>query len=305
MNPNSLSSGSEKSTVALAGSKSHYDGVSEALKLVERQIETGIKGKKKILIKPNFVSTSNQLAATHVDAVRAVLDTVNKYHSGKIIIGEGPSFSSLKRALVNFDFLKLQKQYDVEFLDLNEDGTVEVEAAGAQQRSTRFNVSKTVVESDYRISVALPKTHDYVIATLTIKNVVVGSLVGGAYSHEKWKIHQGPKSMNLLLAGLAKAVMPELGVVDGFQGMEGRGPVSGDPVDLRVAAASVFPVSLDAVMCAVMGFDPLDIGYLYHLNDWGVGVADLNKIKVIGLPIEKAKRQFRPHPNTREMLKWK
>ena len=305
MNPNSLSPSSSKPIVALTESRGHYDGVSEALKLVERQIETGIEGKKKVLIKPNFVSTSNQLAATHVDAVRAVLDTVNKYHSGKIIIGEGPSFSSLRNGLVNFDYLKLQKQYDVEFVDLNDDDTVEVEAAGDQQRSTSFNVSKTVVESDYRISVALPKTHDYVIATLTIKNIVVGSLVGGAYSHEKWKIHQGPKSMNLYLAELAKTVMPSLGVVDGFQGMEGRGPVSGDPVDLRVAAVSVFPISLDAVMSAVMGVNPFDIGYLYHLNDWGVGIADLNKIEVIGLPIEKAKRQFRPHPNMREMLKWK
>lgn len=304
MTPNSSPYGSSKPTVALVESRSHYDGVHEALKLIENHIEVGIKGKKRVFVKPNFVSTSRQLAATHVDAVRAVLDTVNKFHSGKIIIGEGPSFSSLRNGLVNFDYLKLQKSYDVEFVDLNGDGTVEVEAAGAQ-RSTRFNVSKTVVESDYRISVALPKTHDCVIATLTIKNVVVGSLVGGAYSHEKWKIHRGPKDMNLYLAGLAKAVMPDLGVVDGFQGMEGSGPVSGDPVDLRVAAASVFPVSLDAVMSAVMGFNPLDIGYLYHLNSWGVGVAELDKVEVVGLPIKKVKRRFEPHPHYREMLKWK
>jgi len=288
----------------LAESRSHYDGASEALKLIENQIEAGVKGKKRVLIKPNFVSTSRQLAATHVDAVRAVLDAVNKYYSGKIIIGEGPSFSSLKKGLDNFDYLKLQSQYDVEFVDLNGDETVEIEATGAQ-RSTRFNVSKTVVESDYRISVALPKTHDCVITTLTIKNVVVGSLVGGMYSREKWKIHQGMKDMNLYMAGLAKAVMPHLGVVDGFQGMEGSGPVNGDPVDLRVAAASVFPVSLDAVMSTIMGFNPLDIGYLYHLNDWGVGVADLNKIEVVGLPIKKVKKQFKPHPHYREMLKWK
>jgi len=302
--PVSSPSGSSRPIVALAESRSHYDGVSEALRLIEGQIEAGIKGKKKVFIKPNFVSTSRQLAATHVDAVRAVLDVVNKYHSGKIIIGEGPSFSSLRKGLVNFDYLKLQSQYDVEFVDLNGDETVEVEAAGSQ-RSTRFNVSKTVVESDYRISVALPKTHDCVIATLTIKNVVVGSLVGGTFSHEKWKIHKGAKDMNLYIAALAKTVMPNLGVVDGFQGMEGSGPVSGDPVDLRVAAASVFPASLDAVMSAVMGFNPLDIGYLYHLNGWGVGVADLDRIKVVGLPVEKVKRQFEPHPHYREMLKWK
>jgi uncharacterized protein (DUF362 family) len=302
---NSVNPNSAKPIVALVESKSHYNGVFEALKLVENQIEEGLKGKKKILIKPNFVSVSNQLAATHVDAVRAVLDMVGKYCSGKIVIGEGPAFGGIKNALVNFDFLKLQKQYNIKFLDLNEDDSVEINVTGAQQQPTKFNVSKTVVESDYRISVALPKTHDNVITTLTIKNIVVGSLIGRAYTHEKWKIHQEPKAMNLYLAALAMKVMPNLGVIDGFQGMEGRGPVGGDPVDLRVAAASVFPVSLDAVMSVVMGFDPLDIGYLYHLNDWGVGIADLCGIEIAGLPVEKVKRKFKPHPDFFEMLKWK
>lgn len=137
-------------------------------------------------------------------------------------------------------------------------------------------MSKTLVESDYRISVALPKTHDFIIATLSIKNIVVGGLVKG----EKGKIHQGYKAINLNIARLAKHVMPHLGIIDGFVGMEGKGPVSGDPVNLRVAAASFHPVSLDAVMCRIMGFNPLDIGYLYYLDKWGMGVADLNKIEI-------------------------
>jgi len=294
-----------KPVVALAESKSHYDGVLEALKLVEPQIEEGLKGKRKILIKPNFVSVRRQLAATHVDAVRAVLDIINKYYSGKIVIGEGPAFSSLREGLVNFDYLKLQKFYNVEFVDLNGDDSVEIEVTGPQHWLSRFRVSKTVVESDYRISVAMPKTHDVVITTLTIKNMVVGSLVQRAGMNEKWKIHRGFRSMNHFLAALALKVMPHLGVVDGFQGMEGRGPVGGDPVDLRVAAASAFPVSLDAVMNVVMGFNPHDIGYLHHLNEWGAGIVDLSGIEVIGVPINKVTRKFKPHPEYREMLNWR
>jgi uncharacterized protein (DUF362 family) len=290
-----------KPTVALAESKSHYDGAFKALKLIEDQISEGINGKKKVLIKPNFVTVNWQLAAIHVDAVRAVLDIVSKYYSGRIIVGEGPAFAMLRTALINFDYLKLQKDYDVEFVDLNEDDSVEIEIERSQQGPLRFRVSKTIVESDYRISVALPKTHDFVIATLSIKNIVVGSLVG----REKWKIHQGYKAMNVNIAALAEKVMPNVGVIDGFQGMEGRGPGEGDAVDLRVAAASTFPVSLDAVMATVMGFNPQDVGYLYHLDEWGVGVTDLNRIEVIGLPVEKVRRKFRPHPKYHEMLKWR
>ena len=111
---------------------------------------------------------------------------------------------------------------------------------------------------------AKPKTHDCVIATLSIKNVVVRSLVTAP---EKQKIHQGAKAINLNIAKLAKHCMPSLGLIDGFEGMEGDGPTDGAPVRLGVASASLHPVSLDAVMAWIMGFDPLDIGYLHHLDE--------------------------------------
>jgi len=290
-----------KPTVALVESKGHYEGVYKALNLIESQIREGLKGKRKILVKPNFVSTSRQLSATHVDAVRAVLDVISRYHSGSVILGEGPASSSLKYGLTNFGYLKLQKEYDVEFVDLNDDEYVELEGFDSQLKPLKLRMSKTLIESDYRISVALPKTHDCVIVTLSIKNIVVGGLVSG----EKWKIHQGYKAMNLNIAKLAKHVMPNLGVIDGFIGMEGRGPVSGDPVNLRTAAASVYPVSLDAVMCKIMGFNPLEVGYLYHLDKWGIGVADLEKIETLGRSIRDLTRKFKPHPRYHEMLNWK
>jgi len=290
-----------KPTVALVKSKGHYDGVYEALKLIENQIGKDLKGKRKVLVKPNFVSTSRQLSATHVDAVKAVLDMISRYYSGRIIIGEGPASSNLRNGLINFGYLELQREYDVEFIDLNEDDYIELEGVDSQLRPLKFRMSKTLIESDYRISVALPKTHNCVIITLSIKNVVVGGLVGG----EKGKIHQGYKAINLNIAKLAEHVMPNLGVIDGFVGMEGRGPVSGDPIDLRAAAASIHPVSLDAVMGKVMGFNPLDVGYLYYLDRWGRGVADLKKIDVIGESIEDLVRRFKPHPRYQEMLNWK
>jgi len=286
--------------VALVRSKSHYAGVYEALTLIENEIRKSLKGKRKILVKPNFVS-SRQLSATHIDAVRAVLDVISRYHSGNIIIGEGPSSSNLRNALINFGYLKLQKEYDIEFVDLNEDDYVELKGFDSQMKPLKLRMSKTLIESDYRISVALPKTHDFVITTLSIKNIVVGGLIRG----EKWRIHQGYKAINLNIAELAKYVMPTLAVIDGFVGMQGSGPVSGEPVNLRAAAASVYPVSLDAVMSRIMGFNPLDIGYLYYLDKWGVGIADLEKIKIIGESIKDLARKFKPHPRYQEMLNWK
>lgn len=291
----------EKPSVVVVKSHGHHDGVLDALKLIEERIAEEVKGKNKVLVKPNFVSTYRQLAATHVDAVKAVLDLITRHYSGEIIIGEGPAMSSLRKGLRNFNYFQLQDEYNVRFLDLNEDDYVEVEGYNSKLKPLKLKLSKTVVESDFRISIGVPKTHDTVIVTLSIKNMVVGSLVNGYKS----KIHQGYKAINLNIAKLACDVMPHLSIIDGFIGMEGRGPVHGDPVEFRVAAASVYPVSLDAVVSRIMGFNPLDIGYIYHLNKWGVGVANLENIKIIGVPIEKVSRKFKPHPGYYEQLGWK
>jgi uncharacterized protein (DUF362 family) len=274
----------------------------KAMQLINDQFIESIKGKHKILIKPNFVSTRRQLAASHVDSVKAVLDILSKHHDGEVIIGEGIAVGNLEEVFSNFGYDTIRDEYGVEIIDLNVDEYVEHEGVDRELKPIKFHVSKTLLESDYLISVAKPKTHDCVIATLSIKNVVVGSLVS---KNEKDKIHQGTKAININIAKLAQHCMPDLAIVDGFIGMEGEGPIDGDPVRLGVSSASLHPVSLDSVMAKTMGFEPLDIGYLYYLNEWGEGIADLDKIKVIGESINRFRKKFKPHPTYKKQLKWR
>jgi uncharacterized protein (DUF362 family) len=293
---------SNKPLVTVAKADSHYEGSRKALELIEDQIEKSIKDRSRVLIKPNFVSTRRQISASHVDAVRAVLDLLSEYYDGKITIGEGPAIGNFDDAISNYSFDSLIDEYGVGFKDLERDEFYELEGVNRALKPIRFRVSKTILESDYLVSVAKPKTHDCVIATLSIKNVVVGSLVTKL---EKEKIHQGMRAINLNIAELAKHCMPSLGLIDGYEGMEGAGPTNGDPVRLGVASASLHPVSLDAVMAGIIGFDPLEIGYLHHLNEWGVGVANLDRIEVVGEPIYEVCKKFKPHPTYLDQLKWR
>ena len=59
-----------KVPVALVRGDSRYTNVRDALELIADQVS--LADKRRILIKVNFVSARRQLAATHVDAVRAV-----------------------------------------------------------------------------------------------------------------------------------------------------------------------------------------------------------------------------------------
>ena len=293
---------SSKPIVTLVKSEDHYKGTINALQLISDDIADSLRGKKNVLIKPNFVSTRRQLATTHVDSVKAVLDVITRYFNGKIIIGEGPAIGNLKDGITNFGYEILEDEYNVLFVDLNEDDYLELEGVNSSLDPINLRFSKTLLESDYLVSIAKPKTHDCVIATLSLKNVVVGSLVS---KREKEKIHQGTKAININLAKLAKECIPSLGVVDGLFGMEGAGPVSGEPIKLGLCGASLYPVSLDAVMAKVMGFEPLKIGYLYYLNDWGIGVADLDQIEVKGESISNVSVKFKPHPTYEEQCRWK
>jgi uncharacterized protein (DUF362 family) len=92
---------------------------------------------------------------------------------------------------------------------------------------------------------------------------------------------------------LAQQIYPDLGVIDGFVGMEGNGPVGGTPVDARLALASLDPLALDVMTTKLMGFDPSQIMYLNAMAEAGMGQADLAKIKVLGTPAAQCQYQFK------------
>ena len=290
-----------KPVVALEKSSGYFEGTLKALKLVEDEIARGLEGKKKVLIKPNFVSNNVKLAVTHADSVKAILQVLSRHYDGELILGEGPAAGSLDDAVKNFGYGPLVEEYGLKVVDFNKDRYVELDGLDSKLEPMKFKVSKTLHDCDYLVSAAVPKTHDTVIATLSIKNIVVGSLVTVS---EKQKIHQGYKAININIARISQWRMPDLAVVDGFIGMEGEGPVDGTPVPLRVSSASVDPVSLDAVMAKVIGFEPLDIGYLSHLDEWEVGVAKLSGVTVVGEPIAEVTRKFKPHSTYRDQLNW-
>ncbi|RLF24878.1 MAG: hypothetical protein DRN15_01180 [Thermoprotei archaeon] len=289
--------------VYLVDSEGHYEGVSKVMKLMGTLISERVKKAKEILIKPNFVSTSVELSATPVEAVRAVLDFIREVAGDKeVLIAEGPTLGSFEDGLRNYGYLKLKEDYNVEFLDLNKDPDYEVIEVYDKQlkRTIKVRVSRTALESDFRISVCRPKTHDTVVVTLAIKNMVVGSILNG----DKSKIHQDYLAINMSIALLATVLMPHLAIIDGYVGMEGNGPVNGSPIRLGVAVAGLNAVEVDALTTWLMGFNPRDVGYLYYLGKLGYGEIDPSKIHVVGKDPASFRKNFRPHKLIKEQLQW-
>jgi len=112
------------------------------------------------------------------------------------------------------------------------------------------------------------------------------------------------RALHANIARLSARVKPHVSVVDGFVGMHREGPRHGTPIRLGMAIAGTDAVAVDAVAAAVMGFDPRVIGFLRYADAAGLGVADLDRIEVVGDPIAAVQKRFVPHSNERVLRHW-
>ena len=106
----------------------------------------------------------------------------------------------------------------------------------------------------------------------------------------KGHIHQGDMQKGFI--DLFSYHPADYSVIEGFWSTEGNGPQWGDNIRHNVVIAASDPVAADAVGSTVMGFNPMDIDYLYYAARKGFGTFDLNEIGIIGNPIAKVKRKF-------------
>ena len=309
------------SRVAIAKDQDRYSTVSSVLQVLQGEVEKEIQGQR-ILIKPNMVNIERALCATHVDAIRAVLDFVYQYAPAEVVVGESSAFQDTRQGFKNYGYSTLHQQYpDLTFVDFNRDAYSIIKLLDVDRHEVNAKISQTATDDWYRISLAVPKTHETALVTLSMKNMM-GCLVGydKALMHGSPRLHADVRMIDSVepakqpemykvfhrnLIRLIKHVPPSLSVIDGFVGMEREGPVEGDAVNLGVAVASVDYVAADTIMARIMGYDPSDIGYLYYANREGLGMGDLSQITAIGEKIANVMHAFTPHRENKAALQWK
>ena len=275
------------------------DIVKKSLILLSDDVKKSLIAKQ-VIIKPNFVSTSIPLAVSHIDQIRGILDALQKFYTDKVIIAEAACGDTVK-AYRNFGYYDLLKEYDVELVDLNKGPFEKVSIKDRKGRTVQLRVASLLLDKDnYLISAARLKTHDTVVVTLSIKNMVMGCI----YVKDKEQVHQGIKQINKNLAEIAEHVWPDLAVIDGFEGMEGNGPTQGSPIHVGVALSSIDSLAADMVACEIMGVDFNNVGYLNYCSDKGLGKF-LKNIEIVGEPLQECIKPFRLHSRVEEQYKWR
>jgi len=290
------------STVSLVKGNDRREIITQALKNIEGDILASIGSKKRILVKPNFVSTTRPLAASHADEIRAILDFFKPRFKGEIIVGEsaagrGGTFEGYQ----NFGYLPLEKEYGIKLVDLNKEPWVYRYVFGRDHNPIPIRIISTFLDrSTYIVSAAKMKTHDRAITTLSLKNTLIGAPLNDGKRNDKGLTHQAynftPKeTLHFNMFHLAQEIWPDLGIIDGFEAMEGNGPVGGTPVDAKVALASLDPLALDTFTTKIMGFDPAKVPCLTAMAQAGMGQGDLTKVQVLGTPADQCQFKFKPN----------
>jgi len=284
--------------VSLVKGEDRYKNITQVLKALENEILTSI-GNKKILLKPNVVLADNPLAVTHIEAVRAILDFLAPHYKKTIIIGEGGHHKTFD-GFRNAGYLELEKSYNAKLVDLNQDAFEYRYVFGVEHNPLPVRISSTCLDPDvYIISAAQMKTHNYVLVTLSLKNLLLGCPIKDDKNNDKALFHTAPAAVNDLchfnMFHISQDVFPDLAVIDGFEAMEGDGPAWGTAMPAHIALASLDAVAADTVATKIMGFDPKRVLYLASMNAAGMGQGDLEKIIISGTPLDQCLYHFKPN----------
>ncbi len=300
--------------VSLVHGEDRRKNVHDALEAIDDQIKAGLRHRKYVVIKPNNVSTTRQLAATHVDALNGILDYLEPRFHGPVVIAESSAGDTLE-GFENFRYTQLpteRRSQKISLVDLNREGKYEtIPLLDYDLHITPVRLAARVLDPDaYVISSAMLKTHNTVVATLSVKNMVLGSplhsIPGQTTWSDKRKYHVGLRQTHYNMLITAQKLRTNWGValIDGYEGMEGNGPSSGTPVDSRIAIASTDFIAADRVGIEAMGINPDWIGYLNYCGQAGLGQFDLSKIEVIGPGIASIRKKYQLHKDIQEELEW-
>lgn len=304
--------------VALTTGDNRADMAFRALQPFSKEIAQAIGGRL-VILKPNNVNINIPLTSTHADTLEGILEFLKSIGKAEnVIIAEsaanGPTLDGFK----NFGYFRLADKYGVKLVDLDKDQIDIVHVFDEKDfRPHAVRVSHMMLDPDsFIVSVARMKTHDRVFATLSLKNIVVGSPVKdpgftfssssrkGAKSDKSLMHGSGFRGINYNLYAMSHQLHPHLAVIDGFEGMEGNGPNNGTPVDHRVCVAGLDWLAADRVAIKLMGIDFANVGYLNFCGQTGLGIADLNKIQIIGEPIMNHIKTYKLSDNFKDQLIW-
>jgi uncharacterized protein (DUF362 family) len=271
------------SQVALVKGERGNEPVLKALDLIN--FETALANYKKVLIKVNFITdmTWDTGATTDPIVVEAIIRKLKSLPLTVQVVESDATMTNADRAFEKTGMKEMCDRNGVECVNLRHlKDRVKLEIPGCETLKS-ITVPRIVAESAI-ISAAKLKTHVSTGVTLGMKN-----LFGLLPDKMKAKYHA--RGISKVVVDINSVIKPVLTVIDGFVGMEGKGPVQGSPVKMDLIIASKDVVAADATGCRLMGIDPHSLSHIRKAYEKNLG--NIDNIVVLGEKIEDLARSFK------------
>jgi uncharacterized protein (DUF362 family) len=217
---------------------------------------------KRILLKPNLVETHEGSIHinTHPLVIHGAAEAFLTLGAKKVLIAEGPGHCRDSLLLVEESGLSdVLKENQIRFVDINYDDVYTMPNLGGVSSLENIVLPKILKSVDWIVSMAKMKTHHWAGVTLSMKNLF-GLMPGSYYGWPKNVLHWA--GINQSVFDINATIKPHFAIVDGIIGMQGDGPIMGEPINSGLLIMGRNLLAVDATCARLMGIDPYKISHL-------------------------------------------
>ena len=211
---------------------------------------------KQVALKANFNSADPFPASTHLDTLRALVESLKGVGTGVITLAERSGMGETRAVLEEMGVLELSKEIGFNAVVLNEvgkEGWIKVERAGTHWMRG-FYMAKVFHDADKVVQTCCLKTHRFGgHFTLSLKNsvgLVAKKVPGGMYDY-MWELHGSPYQRQMI-AEINNSYNLDFVLMDGIKAFITEGPERGMVVEPNLLLASRDRVAIDAVGVAIL-----------------------------------------------------
>jgi len=264
------------------------EAIEESLRLIGG-LEKIMRRGDNVLLKPNMMASKPPEKAinTHPLFVRALFEIIRDF-GARPVIGESPggAIFGTRRVWKNSGMENMAREIGAQIVKLESSGIVKVRPPFGK-KLREFYIAKPVLDADIVVSIPKFKVHGTMLLTGAIKNLL--GTIPGLHKVDFHKAAPKPDEFGDVLADILSVVRPKLAVMDAVTGMDGNGPTFGRAREVGFVLASPDCVAMDAVAASMMGIEPMSVYATRHAVRKGLGIADLSKIEISGVPLSEAK----------------
>ena len=266
----------------MKGERGH-EPVFKALDLID--YESCLSGYKRVLIKVNFITTKtwDTGATTDPIVVEAIIKKLKHLPVEIYVVESDATMTNADKAFEATGMKEMCKQNGVQCLNLRH-VKERVKIAIPNGETLRSITVPRIVTESAIISAAKLKTHASTKVTLGMKNMF-GLLP------DKFKGKYHARGISKVVVDINTVLKPALTLIDGFVGMEGKGPTDGTPIKMDLIIAGKDVVATDATAARVMGFDPMEISHIRRAYEKGLG--NIENIEIVGSKLEDVRQVFK------------